>query len=77
MKMLSKIIFVVLCTAMLSACNSTERQKASQEKMTGSVQEVTGKVTQDKELENEGTKNKLKGNLRNTKEDVVDTVTGN
>jgi uncharacterized protein YjbJ (UPF0337 family) len=77
MKNVKYVVLAIFATALLSACDrSSERNKASAEKLKGNVQEVIGNVTNDQELNNEANKNKLKGDLRSTKEDVKDVITG-
>lgn len=74
--MKKKIILALMCAIFVVACNQngSERQKAAGEKLTGSVQETAGNITGNKDLESEGNKNKLKGDLRSTKEDIKDTI---
>ena len=74
---MKKIALIILAASLIVGCENSERQKATEEKVTGNVQETVGQLTNDKDLSSEGEKNKLKGDLRNTKEDVKDMVKGN
>lgn len=78
MKKLYKIFLLSLLPAFcISACDNSERQKAAKEKINGTVQETMGNLTDDSDKKNEGKANKTKGDLRSTKEDVKDYITGN
>ena len=79
MKTLFKITCLsILSTFLINACDnhSSERQKAAGEKLKGSTQETVGKLTDDSELKNAGKANRTKGDLRSTKEDIKDVITG-
>jgi uncharacterized protein YjbJ (UPF0337 family) len=77
MKTILKLIPVLLLSLTLAACNqSSERNKSDMEKVTGATQETVGNAVGDEDLESKGKMNKLKGDLRSTKEDVKDVVTG-
>lgn len=74
---MKKLALIMLAAALVVGCDNSERQKATEEKVAGNVQETVGQATNDKDLTAEGEKNKLKGDLRDTKEDVKDMVKGN
>lgn len=74
---MKKIALIILAASLLVGCESSERAKATDEKVTGTVQETVGDATNNPELSSEGKKNQLKGDLRNTKEDIKDIVKGN
>lgn len=76
MKKLTKIFLLsIISIFVLSACDSKERNKATEEKIKGSAQETVGNLTDDTKLKQEGQTNRTKGDLRNTKEDVKDILT--
>lgn len=77
MKSLIKLSLILLSAYLVVSCSNPERQKADAEKSIGTVQETVGDMTNNDEMKSEGEKNKLKGDLRNTKEDVKDYITNN
>ncbi|MBA3661976.1 MAG: CsbD family protein [Gammaproteobacteria bacterium] len=79
MKNITKILFLPIVAAFfITACdNNPERQKATGEKVKGTTQAALGNMTNDSELKADGKGNRIKGDLRSTKEDVKDIVTGN
>lgn len=77
MKNVKYLLLALFVTVLLSACDgSSERNKAAADKLKGNVQETMGNITNDKELTNEGNINKIKGDLRSTKEDIKDVIKG-
>jgi uncharacterized protein YjbJ (UPF0337 family) len=74
MKNIQSILIMTLLTSSLCACQPSERGHATIEKSKGTVQEHIGNATNDTELKTKGKKNKLKGDLRSTKEDVKDWI---
>lgn len=78
MKKLTSLVALTLVSGLaVTACSfNSERQKAAAEKIQGNTQEAVGNVTGNKELQAKGKANRTKGNLRSTKEDIKDTVTG-
>lgn len=75
-RILTFIVFSITSIFLLTACNDSERQKANGEKIKGVTQASVGEVTSDAELINKGNANQTKGDLRSTKEDIKDLITG-
>jgi len=77
MKIAIYALIVSIFSLILIACEkpSNERSKAMTEKLKGNVQETVGNITNDDEVKQEAKKNKLKGDLRSTKEDMKDIFT--
>ncbi|MEY8463539.1 CsbD family protein [Streptococcus merionis] len=55
---------------------SKEKFDAKLDQVKGSVKEAAGKVTNDKQLEAEGTVEKLAGKAKEAVKDVKDTISG-
>ena len=78
MKLTNLLFLTIISTTLFTACDtsSNERHKAAGEKLTAVVQKGVGNITNDQELKNASKKNELKSDLRSTKEDIKDVVTG-
>ena len=76
MKFIKSFLIAIIFTTLISACELSERGKAAVDKSKGNIQETIGNATNDSSLKNEGKQNKLKSDLRSTKEDVKDIITG-
>ena len=75
MRKLSTLLATFIIGVLLISCSS-ERQKASEEKIKGTAQASVGKLTNDANLEADGKTNKTKSDLRSSKEDIKDIITG-
>jgi uncharacterized protein YjbJ (UPF0337 family) len=51
-----------------------EHVKGAADKVKGSIKDTAGKLTGDRELQNEGKMDKVKGDLHNTAGDVKDGI---
>lgn len=76
MKMLITVILAFLAIAIgtISFASVSEKAKSTGETIKGNIQETVGKATDNKEMEAEGKKNKLKGTARGAKEKIKDTA---
>lgn len=67
----------LVCFFNISYASNSERAKANSDKLSGSVESTAGSILGNDKMKSEGQTKKLKGDLRNTKEDVKDKLSSN
>jgi uncharacterized protein YjbJ (UPF0337 family) len=70
--LLSALCFTGLSTAGIAS--ASEKSQAASDQITGSAESTAGDITGNDKMKSEGETKKLKGDLRQTKEDVKDKL---